>query len=425
MSGSDFRTRTATLLAVICAVSLVGLGVLFVFGPEFEPTHSGDADTYSLSAVGHAALMDLLERRAVPTAVHRRPDVRPVPGRGVLLVLEPDPWLLDGGAGRESLRALVAGSEAVLLALPKWRPLLDGGTDPRARGVVPWDDADVLAPLRALGIDATLRRTYEAPGRGPTHDVYPEQPAFDHPYRQAVVSTRLAGLIDGPAGVMLGHCQVESTRVFVLADPDVLANHGLHRGDNAILVMRWIDELRSAGRVVFDETLHGYPPPDDSLMRELFRFPLVLVLLHLVLVVGLLLWAGLGRFGEAPAPPPPLEPGSGFLIRQTASLLRFGGHRDMALRRYVDDVARAVAERFHLPAALRGTALDARLDALGAGRARSGQWSDLKQRALGAAARGAGRSEITVLRAARELHTWKREMLDGTRVDSRDAQPVA
>ena len=39
-------------------------------------------------------------------------------------------------------------------------------------------------------------------------------------------------------------------RILILSDPDLLSNHGLRRGDNAVLAVRLIDHLRPAGGAV-------------------------------------------------------------------------------------------------------------------------------------------------------------------------------
>lgn len=425
MSRGGFRRGPALALVVVCAVSLLGLALLLVFGPDFQPTHSGDPNVYSLSAVGHAALMDLLDARGVPTAIHRDPGRAPVTGHGVLALLEPDPSLCSERDGRRAVRSLVEASPAVFLALSKWEAQLDGGTDPRATGVAPLAARDVLAPLRALGIGARLARVQQPVEPATTHASGSPSPTFTHVYRQLLVAPTLEPLVGGPDGILLGRARWHGVPLLILADPDVLENHGLWHDPNAGLVLGWLDGLRDGGPVVFDETLHGFPPPNRSIVREMFRFPLVIVLLHAALLLGLVLWAGLGRFGEVRRPAQALEAGSGFLIRHTASLLRFGGHRDMALRRYVGDVRRDVAGRMRLGTARRGEALDAHLDALGRRRGTRASWSEVKARALRAAARTGRGASAEVLRAARELHAWKREILDGTRDDSRDPRPVA
>ena len=426
MSEGAFRKRTAIVLAVICTISLVGLGLLAIFGPELKPTRSGEADVYSMSSVGHGALLDTLEELDVPTAIHRDPKRLPFEGRGVLLVLEPDGHLLKKpGRYRVSLPELVGEVPAVLLALPKWQVELNSDKHPWVTNAAPLSDEDVLAPLEALDISANLIRV-RAPTTSamPTND-FEHQPTFPLEYRQYVSARLLEPLVADEIGTVLGYVEYEGTTIYVLSDPDLLANHGLHHGENASLVMAWLDRLRESGPVVFDETLHGYPPRDTGLLRQLFRFPLILVLAHVLVIVALVLWAGLGRFGDSPPPSSGIEPGSGFLIRHTAWLLQFGSHTDMALRRYAEDVARDVSDRFHFPSGLSREQRDARLDELGASRGTRGTWSELRIRALEASTARGPRRDVEALRAAHALYEWKQEILDGPRSNQRTASPVA
>jgi len=425
VSGAAFKGRTTVILAVICTISLVGLGLLAVFGPDFSPTRSGEANVYSTSAVGYGALLDLLGTLDVPTTVYRNPQRPPLDGRGVLLLLEPHLHLSEGAPGFLGLAGLVAASPEALVVLPKWQVLTDDQREPRVTAFAPLPEAHVLGPLAALDISAGLVRLQMDPTASVAPNPYGEQPYYSAVYRQYLASEEIEPIVGDRERMLLGRFEYAGVPVYVLTDPDLIANHGLHHAPNATLIVTWLDELRADGPVVFDETLHGFPPRDESLLRELFRFPLVLLLLHALFAVGLVLWAGLRGFGDAPPPPPQVQPGSEFLIRHTAYLLQFGGHRDMALRRYVSDVRREVAGRFRLPADLTRADLDARLDALGATRGTGDNWSHLKRRALDAASRRGGRSAASALHAAHGLYEWKREILDGTRSDSRDAQPVA
>ena len=188
----------------------------------------------------------------------------------------------------------------------------------------------------------------------------------------ALVVLLLPQFVDGPAiqpiiscdqGVLLGVVEVPGARgtVYLLTDPDLIATHGLRRGDNALAAVRIIEAIRrSGGPVVFEETIHGhtaYP----SVWRELFRFPLVLVTLQLALSALVLLWLAMVRFG-APLPAVGrLAAGKRFLIDHMAAVQRLNGHTPDAVRRYYHRTVRLVAQRLNIPPAVEGDALDARI----------------------------------------------------------------
>ncbi len=109
--------------------------------------------------------------------------------------------------------------------------------------------------------------------------------------------------------------------LYVLADPEALGNAGLHRGRNAYFLLAVLDHIRTDdGGIVFDETLHGHEVV-PSLWRELLSFPLVLVSLHVLLLLAVVVWAAMNRFGAPRSVPPALEPGTHFLVENTARLL--------------------------------------------------------------------------------------------------------
>ena len=118
-----------------------------------------------------------------------------------------------------------------------------------------------------------------------------------------------------------------STRagIWVLSDPDVINNVGMSHPENARLAIALIDKLRAGGAVVIDETVHGHAQT-PSLTRVLFSFPLVLATIQVLFCALIAMWAAMVRFGPKKVAPPPIAPGKDFLIRNTAALLRYGGH---------------------------------------------------------------------------------------------------
>src|SRR5262249_24914982 len=108
--------------------------------------------------------------------------------------------------------------------------------------------------------------------------------------------------------------------------------------------------------VVVDEALHGFASA-ATVWREILRFPLVFVPVHLALVACLLLLATVTRFGSPAAAPEGWRAGKRDLLDITAALLQYGGNSTHTLRRYftrtLQDVQRALHEREGLePAAL-------------------------------------------------------------------------
>jgi hypothetical protein len=201
--------------------------------------------------------------------------------------------------------------------------------------------------------------------------------------------------------------------LLVVADPDLWNNQGLGRADHAALAHQiFVDRLDAKG-VVFDETIHGFTR-SRGLLAEAFRFPLLPGTLEGLLLLGTVLWAGMGRFGSPLPAAAGLPAGKEVLIANTAELLAQGGQAADSLARYYQQTLRAVAARFFLPPDLPERELALRLSELGK---RRGSPLDLlafagRIASLGGTARDR-KTEPRVAALARRLYRWRLEMTDG------------
>ncbi len=179
------------------------------------------------------------------------------------------------------------------------------------------------------------------------------------------------------------------------------------------LAAAMIERLRNgAGRVVFDETIHGFAGVPTNPLALLFRFPFVIATLLGAMTVALLLWASLGRFGAPQPAPPPLNAGRQTLLQNIAKLVEFTGHQEMMIKRYVLETVRDVGRQLHAPRGLSGAALVAWLQRVGAARG-----VDIDCAALvGEAERladGRRRGAASSVRLARDIYRWRGEIVDG------------
>lgn len=340
LNDAPWSRRGVWSLAIAGGGSLLLAFALLLAGSSGGPT--ARADGYSRSAIGHLGLVQLLKQLERPLLQNRQLQLDPPLRRtGVVVVAEPDLDLADDG---RRLDTLLQSMPVGLLVLPK-----------RSGEVVDDQRPDWLwrAPLlplpqvqrvldEAFGEGARVTRS-EVVGRWRSQLALPE-PEFEGEV-QLLHGRQLQPVIDCRDGVLVGRVG----DLWLLSDPDLLANHGLGRGDNAALVVGLLDHLRQDGAIVLDETLHGHRQ-HASVWELLGRFPLVLLPLHLLLLLGLGLWAGIGRFG-APLPAPrALAAGKAFLIDNIAALL--GSREQVGLQQYWKDRVRAVAARRHAPRGL-------------------------------------------------------------------------
>lgn len=416
MSGGAFAGRGG-VLAGVGAASLVAAALLGAFGDALYDPPSFAADSFSRSAVGHRAFTELLGALGRQVVVSRH-DTAAKGGDGAIVALL-EPRMGPDDAAREALVGRVNGAAPLLLVVLPKRTGLPDPARPRwvaSAGLLPIADAQRV--LDALEIDAKVIRPKQATawtGELPA-------PTLEAP--QLLTSDDLVPLVRSDEGVLAGEWSGgasagsgrPSWRTVVLADPDVLATHGLARGDNAALALALLARLgEETLPVVVDETLHGHDQ-QPSLVRELLRFPLVLATASALLAAALLAWAAASRFGRPRAPPPPLAPGKLFLVEASAGLLRHGGDAGHAAAAYLRAAKDEVARRLRPPGDASRT--DAWLARAAAARGRAEVLEALEERVRRLAERRRGGEEEAV-RAAQAVHRWREEMTDGAHGDPR------
>lgn len=411
---ASFSRTAGVLVAAVIGVSLVGMILLSVFLDDITGRPSASSDGYSVSAIGHHGLVEVLEELDVPVVVSRHGSGAKAKG-GVLVIAEPV-VPLDDAAAAAKLHELVTSADTVLLVLPKWYGAPRRDNRRWLEDVVALDGAEVEAPLRALDSQAAVIRVKPSAGAGDVEDevtrIDPGTPSF-----QLAPDFATAQLVEGEDDVLqtvdgyplVFRLDVEGTTVFVLTDPDVLNNAGLARAGNARFAVRLVDYARFGGPVVFDETLHGYAE-EPSLWKALFRFPLALVTLHVTLLVVVVVWAGLGSFGPAKSAPPALAAGKEYLVRNTAALLRVAGHHGHALDRYLATAVDAVRAELHAPRDLGVAELPAWLERVRAARGGTIPFPELRDQVAEAVRT---RNARAVLAAADRVHRWRVEMTHG------------
>lgn len=359
------RRRTAALVLTGGVAFCLSLFLVFWSDPTDRPIAGNSS--YSTSAIGHAALLALLRERGYEVRVNRNRDGRSVAGRDLLLILEPELGFTrpmpreqadldapDGTDGTlpESLDRLLHGKAQALIALPKWQ------ADPvAARQAGIWRRRDHVqgVSLTPPGAVRSLARALLGDGearivRKPTADDWDSKLGdadilLDQP--QLIASSKLEPLVSTSDGILIG--QVPGTRIAVLSDPDLIANHGLRKTGNAQLALRLIDRfLPLGGSVHLDETQHGFAVI-PSLPRLLFQPPFLAATLLALTTLAALAWIGTTRLG-APVTVAKTGPsGNILLMRNAGRLLAASGNDVYIAERYAEAVVDEACRRLHLP----------------------------------------------------------------------------
>lgn len=409
MSGS-FTRRGAALLAALAAASLAAAGFLGAFGDAlFEPP-SFAPDSFSRSAVGHRAFVELLRGLGVQVIVSRHQTVLKGGEGAVVALLEPR--VAKENPTRQGILEAVNGSAPHLLVVLPKRSALPDPARPRwvsSAELLPLQDPqEVLDELEIAG-EVVRPQASVASWRGEL-----PAPSIDHP--QLVVSKDLVPLLATDGGMLVAEASSGAFRTIVVADPDLLETHGLGRGDNAVIAARLMERLGAGGLpVVVDETLHGFDQ-QPSITLELLRFPLVLATLSAVLAAAALAWAALVRFGRPRRAEALLAPGKLFLVESTAGLLRHGGDVAHAAAAYLRAAKDEVVHRLRAPGETDRP--DAWLARIAAARGEAEALSEVEERVRRLGTRRIGGEEEAV-RAAQAIHRWREEMTHGAERDPR------
>ena len=318
---------------------------------------AGKASTYSRSAVGHSAFFELLRVRGYRVDVNR--DGGPPGGiwreGDLMLLVAPNSGARDLER-IEQFAAAASTTRPLLVVLPKWNTRA-------SRTEAGW--IDQAHPLPRARTTSVLRAAAPAEGNGRVVRIVAERnggasrrwrnhlgdgvPAIDAPQLIAGFGGELEPLVVAGDRVLLG--QVGDGRVAVLSDPDLLANHGLHRGDNAALALAVIDRLLpTGGAVLFDETLHGFAI-DYSLWRSLFQPPYLAATLLALAAAALIVWRASVRFGAplARESVPGWHGGAATLIENAGRLLAADSHAELIARRYAEATRAEARRRLRLP----------------------------------------------------------------------------
>ncbi len=397
-----FSVTTVIWLLAAGLASFAATVLLAVFGADLMPLRSPAAHAWSVSAIGHRAFVETLRGLDAPVIIGRHRPADTAGTAGLLVVAAP--------AIEHADQIDLAGAARTLVVLPKWTG--SGNPDkPQWLQTATLLTADAVTTVaRHIVADARIVRVAgPVPWRAGRFGADP-----DLPRPQLLRSARLRPLIAGEAGMLLGEltdaAAGDARRIWVLSDPDLIANHGLGRGTNAAIAVAIIEALRPAGGpVVFDATVHGFARPPD-LWRELFSLPLLLVTLQALVAAAILVWCAAGRFGAPEPPPGPLKGGRGALIDSAAGLLAMGGHLRPLVRRYSEVTIRDVARRLHAPRTLDDAGTAQWLQRVGEMRGLDPGEAQLPTHA--AAVIDARRTDPHhLLDITRRLHQWKHQVL--------------
>jgi hypothetical protein len=410
--GAPFSRTALWVIGGLVLASLAAVVTITLLGEEMEKEPSNGADGYSASSIGHRGLIGMLRQLEIPVVVSQNDSAAKAKG-GLLVIAEP---IVTDEESAARLRDMIHAADRVLVVLPKWwtTSAHDQPEWVDSVGLLAHDEVTAVLDVLQLEGASIERRTPVEVLPGTLEAGGLPQPTIEHS-PQVITSYYFDDGVwldpDHQSGAILGSAVVGDTSVTVLADPDVINNHGIDEGKNARFAVGLIEELREGGPVVFDEVWHGYVI-EPSLWTLMFRWPLVLATLSAALCILVVVLATVGRFGPPAKSPRPIGAGKDFLIRNTAALLRFGGHDGEALRRYLTASVQQVRATIHAPRDLSPAQMMEWLERIRVARKGTVPLPELDRDVAAAAADPALAKKIPEI--AMRIHRWRKEMTHGS-----------
>jgi len=397
-----FRVRTVALMLAIGIMGFVGMLVIGAFAPDLRSGRNGGAHALSNAAVGFSGIVQLADATGRNARIIRSEHDFDSED---LLVATPD-------HGWQDLNALLSArtTKPTLLVMPKWATVADrdhSGWVKVAGLTWEFDPSRLLAPETELMVH---RRRSDGAPLVAAADFDPNI-RFAAPRVLQVITAKKTGkdqkrrkvvplLTDGKGGAVL--VRYGDGPLYVLADPDLLSNAGVKNPRQAAAALAMLDWLNWSGAtsIGFDVTLNGLGH-SQSPLKLAFMPPFLAMTLTLAIVLLLAGWHALGRFGPVRPRERAIALGKAVLVENSAKLIRRAGRETALGARYVEVIRERAVATFGVPARLKGAALDAYLDRMGA---RGGhRFSEL------ARAAEATQDRAALVAAAKALHQWQRE----------------
>jgi hypothetical protein len=397
-SSDVFDIKRLVWVVAIGSVALLGAAYLMIFGDP-DPDLTAGANAFSTSAIGHAGFVELLGRLGVPSFISRGHSLEKAKGNALLVIAEPD----DDDIGHHLLQQL-RDVPAALVILPKRR----GEPDPRHPTWVA--SSDLVATEAIDGILHDIDPSGKI-ARKPGDLVMPSTKGLKVNLSdpQLIQSDIMTPLISRDAkdgsGILLGKIYLAQAQIWVLSDPDLIANHGLGKGDNAAVAVDMIRQAMPAGgTVLFDEVIHGFAQ-EANLLKGLLHPPLIVASVAALLTLLALLLCASPRFGSPRKFDPILAAGKLTLISNAAALLATSDRRTALSDRYLRIIFADLAQHLGATRVLDDAAV---IDWLDQHAARQGI-----TRSATAMLRTASSSQLSTGALMRQIQNWTREMTNG------------
>ena len=388
-----FNPGSMLLVVAVGALAFIATLLLGAYAPDLRSGRNGGTHALSNAATGFSGLVRLAAATGRNPVVIRAPDQLK---REELAVVTPDHGWINLG---DILQW--RGARATLLVLPKWDTAPDKEKPGwvRVAGLLPAQDpAQTLAPAVPLLVSREHgdRHELKVVPFGAPSDLRFIAPAV----LQTISGKRIEPIITESGGRIV-LAKVKGSQTYILADPDLINNHGMGDERQAKAALALLDYLNSTGSksVLFDVTANGLGR-SRSPLKLAFDPPFLSVTLTIFAAMLLAAWQALVRFGPIRRRERAIAFGKAALVDNSAALIRKAGRETSLGGRYVEVICERATNLFRLPANLDAEELGERMEGLNPRRS----FASAAERARSA------RSRDELVRAAQSLNQWLEEV---------------
>lgn len=394
-AAQPFNPRLVIGLIVAGVTAFAAMLLLIAYG-NFGSGRDGRAHALSVAAVGFKGLVGLVgEFREA----HLDEDESSWSDHLLVVTLE-----VRNNEGEVSRLLEQRSGYPTVIILPKWITVQDPERRGWVRVVAPAAGA-AAGPL--LGKDVRVSPSSdEAPGFVAGTDLLAGLDIPIPPSPQRIEGPGLTSLAELPGGGAL-IAQIGDEPHYVIADPDLLNNHGLRDPTRARAALAVIDRMNDQGDFVdFDLTMNGLggaAAGRPNMLRVVFEPPFLVMTLALVAAALLAGLHGAFRFGPTRREERAIAFGKSALVENSAGLIRLAGREARLGGAYADVVRQETARTTGAPAWLQSGDLDSYLNRLS--KPGTPSFSELAARVD----RAQDRHEL--MAAARALFQWKKDII--------------
>lgn len=395
---NPFNPRLVYGLIAAGIAAFAALILLLAYAePPLRQARVDRAQMLSNSAVGYKALVDLVGRFH---SAHRIGSANDLDYDDLFVMAVTESTRPQDVAWVREQRS----TRATLIILPKWITTRHPRRGDWVR-IVGAGAGDAVA--RALGFRLRIAGGAR-PGETARGGVFLEGIAMPVPlHPQVIDGPALTPLVSLPGGGTLV-AQIGDQPHYVVADPDLLNNHGLGHPEVARAALALIEGLNSTDATsvnfgTFNDEASAEVARRPSLMRLAVEPPFLAMTLALFVAALLAGLHGAVRFGQPRREERAIALGKAALVENSAGLIKLARREARLGAAYADVVRQDAARAVGAPATLTGDELNAYLDRLSKGG--GPKFTALVTRIVWA------RDRHELVAAARALFSWKRAIL--------------